>query len=133
MLKKYDFREVCKDLAPLVIELWMKYNKKFQSPVILQERSARERIEKLWGKAERVVNGKYKKGEKEDLESFLDKLMDITLCKYKINLCKVPGGCKTRAHSSCDCPLSQNIPVLNWLGLTIREIRFEKNQKCKLD
>ena len=117
--RKYDFREVCKDLAPLVIELWMKSNKKFQSPVILQERSVRARIEKLWGKAERVADGKYKKGEKEDLESSLDKLMDITLFKHKINLCntdesgcKVPGGCKTRAHISCDCPLSQKIPVL---------------------
>lgn len=117
--RKYDFKQVCKDLAPLVIELWLKSNKKFKPPVILQERGVRKRIEKVWAKAERIASGKYKKGEKVDMESSLDRLMDITVCKHQIFLCeteesgcKIPGGCKTKAHILCDCPFNQKIPVL---------------------
>ena len=69
--------------------------------------------------------------QKEDLESYLDKLFDITRCRCSIVLCEStlsecpePKGCKSQVHIKCVCPLDRKLPKLDlrWI--------YSQRQKC---
>ena len=92
----YSAKEIGKEVAPLVINLWKRWNAKFIPPVIVKEKTEVEKIERLWVTAANVAHSRYKAAEKEYLESILDKLMDLTTCSHRIYLCQEEdSGCSS--------------------------------------
>ena len=82
----YSNHELAKDLSGLILSQWHRSNSKFKPPVIIQEASLVQKIERLWGKASKVALNKCKKNEKNSFENDLDKLFDLTTCPHKITL-----------------------------------------------
>ena len=117
--------EIVSEVVPLIVKQWQKSNAKFQPPVTIKEKSITNKVVRLWSRVEEVVWGRAKKAEKEKVEQLLDKLLDITSCSHTILLCEDPdSGCKegkscsVKAHTKCDCPRENKVPVmeLRWLA-----------------
>lgn len=120
---KYSNRDLCKDLVPLVFSQWVKANAQFVRPVTISEKALLKRILNLWETAEDYAWGRKTTG-KDQFVSKLDKLMDISICRHviilckdKLSLCPNPSECEVKAHVSCDCPREKKIPImeLRWL------------------
>ena len=121
--KKYNNRDLCKDLVPLVLKQWSKANVQFVEPVIISEKAILKRILNLWETVEAYAWGRKTAG-KDMFLSKLDQLMDITRCRHEIVLCEDESSscknfsdCKIGAHICCDCQRDSKIPVmeLKWL------------------
>ena len=92
----YSAKEIGKEVAPLVINLWKRWNAKFIPPVIVKEKTEVEKIKRLWVTAAEDAHSRYRAAEKEYLESILDKLMDLTTCRHRIYLCQEEdSGCSS--------------------------------------
>ena len=128
--------EIARQLAPLILDQWHKSNAKFCPPVIIQEKSLVNKIERLWKRVEDVAWGRVKKKEREKVIDMLDRLLDITTCPHPILLCEDTGSdckkgkkdCKVQAHIQCTCLLPSKVPVmeLRWLAIQ-RAKRGEKS------
>ena len=124
-------------LVPLIFAQWQKSNARFAPPVTIREDSVGKRVERLWGVLEEVVRGRSTKAKKEKVMEQLDKLLDITACPHKIQMCNEPGSgctdvrkCKQKAHITCDCPKEKKVPVieLEWLHAQ----RIKKGEKSSM-
>lgn len=119
-----SLNDIAKKLAPVILGQWFKSNAKFVPPVVLEEHSLVNKVKRLWERVEKVAQGNAKKVEMMKVEEMLDKLLDITICRHKILLCrenesgcKNPQECKIKAHIRCTCVASDKLPVmeLEWL------------------
>ena len=117
-------RDICKNVAKLMLAQWHKSNAKFIPPVIMTEAGLINKLVRLWNLVEDVAWGRKGVADKEKVISILDKLLDITSCQCKIYLCKDSGplcedsnGCKQGAHIVCTCAREHKIPVIDlpWL------------------
>ena len=129
--KHYTNRDIANDLSLLVLAQWSKANAKFVYPVIVDKAYLPVKIRRLWEKVEDIAWKRAKGKQKEDLESYLDRLFDITRCRCSIVLCEStlsecpePKGCKYQVHIKCVCPLDRKLPKLNlrWI--------YGQRQKC---
>ena len=127
----YSAKEIGKEVAPLVINLWKRCNAKYIPPVIVKEKTEVEKIKRLWVTAAEDAHSRYRAAEKEYLESILDKLMDLTTCRHRIYLCQEEDSgcsslinCLAKAHIVCSCPLSNKIAVM--------ELRWIYSQRVKV-
>ena len=123
--REIHLSEVVYQVVPLIVQQWQKSNARFQPPVIIKEKSIINKVMRLWSRVEEVVWGRAKKAEREKVELLLDKLLDITSCSHTILLCEDPDSscnegksCKVKAHTKCDCPRENKVPVmeLRWLA-----------------
>ena len=111
-------REVCKDVAKLILQQWHKSNAQFVPPVVITEKSIVEKVFRFWEKAEAVAWGRKGANEKEKVMTVLDTLFDISCCHCDIALCKDAGvqcdggECEKGAHIKCNCSKETKLPVL---------------------
>ena len=120
----YTKGQIARDLAPLVMAQWEKANPQFKTPVIIKENTLVKKIERLWQRAEDIIYGRKGKKDREILENYLDRLLDLTVCPHNIKFCQEPGSecvdpidCELEAHILCTCPLPIQIPKMELVWL----------------
>ena len=125
--------ELVKDMSLGVLVQWKKANHLFEPPVICTQKSLERRLEKEWDRALLVRQGRAKKSQKAELESKLDKLLDILTCHCQpTQPCsdvgclgpKADPKCRNGAHLDCDCLRESKIPKM--------ELMFIKTQRDKI-
>ena len=125
--------ELMKDMSLGVLVQWKKANHLFEPPVICTQKSLERRLEKEWDRALLVRQGRAKKSQKAELESKLDKLLDILTCHCQpTQPCsdvgclgpKADPKCRNGAHLDCDCLRESKIPKM--------ELMFIKTQRDKI-
>ena len=134
--RNYPVKEMMVDVSSEVLAQWEKANALFKHPIICTKSSLERRLEKEWERAGLVARGRAKKGQREDFESKLDKLLDPLVCSCQpIQLCRDAGchgpkadpPCKLGAHLDCTCPRENKIPKLELEFIkTQRERKFER-------
>ena len=138
--KQVQVSEIVEELVPLIEVQWQNSNPRFCPPVTIQGYSLRKKLEKLWGRVEKVAHGIVRKSEKDKVMDMLDKVLDITTCSCKIALCDEPDSgckgekqCKVKAHISCSCPLQNKVPIMELLWLAKQRAKIGDKSELMMD
>ena len=122
-----SFDDISSEVATTILDIWLKANVAFQSPVIITERQLKRKLTDAYKLAKDIAWKRVSAKEKvrKAVEN-LDRLLDLTKCKCVILTCQQAGcvGCVNGAHSDCRCPKTQKIPPA--------ELKFIASQRMKM-
>ena len=120
--KQHSIRDLCMELADLLISLYSKANKEFLPGKNMMNRDTIiNKVERDWRRALDIVNNKGKsvKQKKENMMLKLDKIYSVLFCQCpNIRSCMEEGcgkDCKKGAHIECSCLKEQKLPVIELL------------------
>ena len=88
----------------------------FKEPVVCGRKAIEQRFSRAWATFSEIARGKALKATKEEWETRLDKLLDISVCRCRIVLCGEDDApcnvetCDAQAHYLCKCDSKLRLP-----------------------
>ena len=95
---------------------WSTSNSEFKEPVVCGRKAIEQRLSRALATFSEIARGKAPKATKEEWETRLDKLLDISVCRCRIVLCGEDDApcnvetCDAQAHCLCKCDSQLRLP-----------------------
>jgi len=109
-------QEIFSEVAIEIAIRWSTSNREFKEPVVCGRKAIEQRLSRAWATFSEIARGKALKATKEEWETRLDKLLDISVCRCRIVLCGEDDApcnvetCDAQAHYLCKCDSKLRLP-----------------------
>jgi hypothetical protein len=114
--KTTKIKEIIEEVVTRIFKQWQLANVLFKHPVTQTPWTVHQKIQNMWNKISDIVwhRTRVSLKQRDELETKLDKLLDIVICKCPISICSKPcskdclGG-----HTVCICPRYNKVPEVD--------------------
>ena len=114
--KTTKIKEIIEEVVTRIFKQWQLANVLFKPPVTQTPWTVHQKIQNMWNKISDIVwhRTRVSLKQRDELETKLDKLLDIVICKCPISICSKPcskdclGG-----HTVCICPRYNKVPEVD--------------------
>ena len=116
---------------------WSTSNSEFKEPVVCGRKAIEQRLSRALATFSEIARGKAPKATKEEWETRLDKLLDISVCRCRIVLCGEDDApcnvetCDAQAHCLCKCDSQLRLPKRSSFGSKLNGKKKAVFCQCK--